>query len=592
MRQLSLALCVVLSPIVPLPAQGEGATELLRAVPGDAFVFASVSDLQGLRDDAAKNGWVRMFRGEEFAPVWKWIRAQEAWQEVFENEDWPIDPAAFIESINGSATVFAAGASLDEFVFGLLLEPGEERSAFDESIDRLFEAAEEHAVFSYETYADVELTMIEPADSESDAPVIGTFFEIDGLSGLVLSTSRESSLEASQGVIDRRSGADESEGVLGSPLVREARSGATSRIEAFFAPQLLVGMAEKAEELDLEEDEEAIVAALGLRQMTWIYGWSDIGPAESTDLGMRLRLPDDGYVRDLAECLRTASLPLMGQMPADTVNLGIYGIDVWKLYESLWEIVGAFVPEDAGISRDQIQGMAQAMAGIDLEGDLLSQLSGDFAGFRAPVSEAEWLSAGGAQLGMQPGEVPAELLVGDAFVAGLSDPAAVKRVFDGLLARMGGMGVESEDFQGTEIRSLPLPTGEALAWAFAPGHLVVSTYPSLVRSFLRQQGSTDGPSAKDNPLFKAHLKGLHDVSVLGLSSSARIVQIALAALDQLLPVFLEQTLSEDEMAKAASFLESMPPLPSAKAVERYLDGTMISMTKRTGSVMELSLSTR
>jgi hypothetical protein len=171
----------------------------------------------------------------------------------------------------------------------------------------------------------------------------------------------------------------------------------------------------------------------------------------------------------------------------------------------------------------------------------------------------------------------------------------------GFFAMMGmfdPMEIESEDFQGLEIQTLPLPTGGSAAWCFADDLFAFSMFPSTLRSALRLRGSEEGPSVLQNELLAPHLRAHAGAPYVNLADSKKAVRIGLESLSMLQSVFgefgpaafggFDNSSSPDDVAwDFTSF-----PIPAGDVADRYLQGTMISTVRVEGTAMKVRFKTR
>lgn len=601
-----LCLALLSSPGVPLhglPIQG-APIDPLTCAPEDAVMFASVQQLDALRADGRENAWYRMLRDADFEPTWERLRQTEAWKEVFEANDADVDPLAFMASIHGSITLFVEQPVDGEGAGCLVIDPGPDRAEFDEYLDALLDPDGLDGVVSYETHGDFELMLLEDEETGDDEPIEAlVLMDAYGLTFFVAAGNGELALSTARATLDRIQG--EGPTLADSELLAEARGSDTApgRVEVFFNT-LAFAEAVKEEDPDLDEDDLALIAALGLEQMTWAHAWLDVGQGEATDFALSFRLPDEGYVREWAGFFMPAPREMASMMPQDSNNIGMAGFDVWGLYQSVWDMVEEVFPDDYEMGRQQLEGASQSLGGVDIEQDLLAQIAGTLGTFSAPVSEAEWLEVSGLMSGYSPGEVPADLLYGNAVLVGLRDAELVSLAIEDLMGFAAMMGlfdpmeIESEDFQGLEIQSLPLPNGATASWCFDDGLFAFSMYPSALRSALRLRGSEEGASVLKNQLLAPHIAANAGASYLNLADSKKAVRLGLESLSMLQSMFgqfgpagfggMDNSASPDDFDwDFGSF-----PIPAGEVADRYLKGTMISTMRVDGNAVKIRFKTR
>ncbi len=605
MRVLLSSLVLGLFAAWPAPHQDSEPRSLLESVPRESAMMISVAEIASLRADLGRNAWVRMLGDDEVAPLWDWVKDQEEWKELAESADVPISPFELISSLHGSVVGFMAVSESGVAGGGVLIEPGPDRSEFDEHVDLLFEHRSQGRVVTYETYQDVELTLFETeGDAAEQAAELGIFFEVDGITGVVGSVGRDYALELCHSVIDRRLGAVDPPGLIDEPLLLEARGGrAPARVEFFVDTNRMVdAFPEEARVSD--ESTKELVDLLGVSGLSWVHAEWEPGTGERSDLSLRVRLPTEAYIGEFLAHLTPAPVEVGRLLPFDSTRIGLYGLDVWEIYRSVWDLVAELSPDDYEQARAQLDMMGQSMGGVDIEEDFLAQLSGQFASFSAPVPEAEWLLVDGDALGFEAGQVPEELLQGSAYVIGLRDTELVELFFEEVSTFAGMLGIfdpsmiETEEFQGTTISMLELPSEVMASWCFSDDIVVFSFYPSLVRAVLRQQGSEDAPSALDSERFKPFIEQYRAASGLTLSSTRHDLKLVLEVLGQVQAMIAVEPDAEqlgfdnEALLEPFGWAADIPPLPSSELVDRYFEGTSILVIAVEQDALVVRFSTR
>ena len=564
---------------------------LLAAVPEDAIFFASVTDLAGLRAAAEKNAWGRLLGDAEFAPFWDELRAA-AVSEIGEGEAESID--LFVDSLWGSLVFFVAGADIEDPDFGFLIDPGEGRASFEEFLT-LVESDDDSAT-SYEDYGGVSLAI---SDQEG---AWNAEFEVDGVWGVAVAASREEALELAQGMIDRLRGSAEAS-VVTSPLLGAARAGSfPGRIEVFADAQRLMASVQEVE--DLDEQARRALDLIGLTRLSWLHGTMDLGLGEELDLHLRMALPSEGYLADWFGAFGPLPRELAALGPANAVEAALNSLDLFAIYESVWDLVADVDPAAHEAARAALDNGLQSMGGLDLEGDFLAQLTGEVASFKMPVPEEEMVTLDQAmdEIGVEGQEIPEELRVGQVFVIGLEDAPTVELFLEDALNGVGAMlglsaaSIESEEYQGFQIQSLELPMGMTLHWCFTEDYVAGSMFPSALRSVLALHGKEDAPNLLTNKHFGPHIEEHARASMLTLAPSASSMRMLLKAMQM-----------GFEMASSASAdatwdnVEGSPEtewpfadleLPDASVVDRYLDGTLIFKLECNASEVALAMMSR
>jgi hypothetical protein len=593
----SLVLAALLLAPVPRPpipeTEGEEPRSLLAAVPADAVAFVQVRDLAGLRATAAKNAWGQMLHDPELLPFWEraWAGLDAELEGDGEDELGKEDVALLWRSLQGSAVVFfeAADAGPD---FGVMIDPGAGRASFDEFLARVGSLGNTDSTF--EEYAGVALELWVDENDQREAAA----FDVGGTWCLVEAGSREAALETAHGMIDRLAGAAEAS-IEDNARLAEARAGSfPGRVELFVDVERLV--TEHPAELD--EKTARALDLLGLQRIPWVHGALDLGEGEDLDLHLRLALPEQGYLADWFGALGPLPAELAAFGPADSVSVTLYNLDLFAIYESIWDLVEDVDPTAYAQGRAAFEGGLQAFGGLDPEGDLLAQITGEFASFRVPVPEAEITPLLDQAMGLgSPDGVPEELRVGDVFVVGLEDADTVEAFVLEALDRLGPMlglssaDVEGEEFQGHQIQSLALPAGLSFQWCFVEEHFLGSLYPSALRSSLALHGKPDAPSVRTHEAYAEHIERHASASMLGLAPSSSLVGMLFGAFE------MGAGIAESQMAAGFDNNDSGEPTewpfagldwPGPELARRYLRGTLVFELDHAAPIVELAIMAR
>jgi len=570
---------------------------LLRAVPQDAFLLVSASELDGLRASAAENAWSKLLGDPELAPVRAWLdaRLREGLKKA--RDEAGVDPLAFAGAMHEAVGLFFAQDEAGRMCSGFLARPGEEHAAFDGMVDTLLEHVAGKFAESSESYRDVALRVFEklPGAAEEEEAEHDlshqVFLESDGLTALVGGESRETALALAHGVIDRTRAEGGAEGLLASEVYREARGSAPrpGRVELFVDLQRAIAMGMK--EAPPEEEDQKILDALGVPGLRWLHASADVGEGERLDLDLALRLPDQGYLRRWADLLGALPRDTARLLPRESVSIALYGYDLARLYRSAWEFAGEIAPDEAKAARGQFDQALQSFGGLDPEAHFIDQLSGEFATFSMPVPEEEFMASPSAAMVHATGEKPKGPLLGEAYVIGLKDPETVEVfVEDALKLTPMGELVDSEEFQGNTIYQLEMGP-MTLSWAFTAKHGVLSMFPTALRAALRLAGDEKVPSVLQDERFKPHFAAWPQASAFGVAVTAEMLKAtltALGALGSMMGGALEQA-EGDEASKDAGSDLAMPSLPPPAVIDRYLRGTIVTAVVRQGGVLRMTV---
>jgi len=539
-----------------------------------------------------------------------------------------------VRSVHGAAAAFGVMQHAhEEPVIGVLVDPGEPRGPFEDLVAKFLDGRKHDSgtVATSEDYAGVELRTFEKTseakpekespkhppkhakedeeeqDSEGEdepAPERGpethhfAYFEIGGVAAFVEAPDRERLLETAHGVVDRASGKDASAGVEGAPSLAQARSSVAKpgRVELFLDLAAVVELA-KAEKPP-KEDEEKILARLGVDGLRWLYASADLGKGEDVSLDLSAKIPEKGYLRDWIGFLGKAPKEFAALAPRDSTAISIASYDVFGLWQSAWKFAAEVDEEGTQQARSQMEaGLAQVGAG-DLEKSLLSQIDGRFLSFNVAIPEDEWKAqipgamqapiesgtggsgTGGAGAGHQ----------GSTMVFGLRDVSAVSRFVEETLKGIGAFdSVKTEDFQGNMLYEFSAGGGPGFHWGFLKQGIAVSQSPTALRAAFRMEGAERKDSALEKASFKPLYDAHADAGVLGLATTADSLKSGLLAVQAMRAVVGMNAMMT---GKGAADDGPLAHLPSAAAIDRHFKGTTASTVSRSGGVLHLQLYCR
>ncbi len=572
MLTLSLSLMIAavgVDPATTRPDPMPRADAILRAVPADAVAVFSARDLDGFRARGAENAWGRFFADEEMGELAEFVGAAAG--PLMEQAEMPFNPLDLCASIHGSVAVFVSptGPGLEPG-FGVLIDPGEERGAFEDMFDGVLQLMEGELDSSSDSYAGVDLRLFDTGD-----PTL-VVFETGGLVGIV--GSKGGHLGLAHGVIDRYSGQDDSEGVAGSAGLAGARqaSGGASTFEIFVDVGALIHLIQDVEgEPDAEVME--ILDAIGVSRMDWAYGAFEVGAGEDFDMILSLHVPGDSYMAQFMDFLGEPPAGLGATIPAESTGFGLMSYHVWDAYEAVMEILMDRAP-DAYEGYQGFLGNVLEEYGLDLEQDLIAQINGDLASFNMTVPEEEVEAAtGGMGFG---GFAPGGIDQGSAMILGLTEPDVVDLFLEDAMSLIGlDSMVEEEEYQGQIIKSLTfgMPGMGGFHWAFTDDALVFSQFPTCLRASLALVGQEDAPTALTSGPFEPYLEDLPRSSGFSISDTATSVKtlINLAGVLEGLAMLPGMELPEE----ALDFLTDMP-VPDSSLAEKYFEGVIFSTLER------------
>src|SRR5262245_9075539 len=282
-------------PAAPSAAPEDAFVRLERAVPADAIFFAAARDLHAVREDLEKNSWYGFLREPAMRA---WIERGLASSDLPDFKDLPVDPFAILGSIHGGAVAFLQweNGAEEPSTGGLLVQPGEERDAFDAELDRVLELARAEGGASTESYGGIDLQLFESHKT------VAVVFDLPDMAGVVIGEGREKVLPAAHGVLDRYRGTDATEGLATSSLLSEARASAAFRPRV----EMLIDLAQVFAMPDAQPDtdEERLAAGLvGYTDLRWAYIGANAGSGEALDIVCAVDMPSRGILRILGDAL-------------------------------------------------------------------------------------------------------------------------------------------------------------------------------------------------------------------------------------------------------------------------------------------------
>lgn len=547
-------------------AQAEAAPRerLLAAVPEDAFLVAFTDEWDALRERASDNRWVAFFQDEQWRPVWDALCEDERVRPLLEGD---VDLPSALATVHGRVAVFAAGPDAERSSVGLLVEPGEDRAAFEELYDGVVERMAEEREPGYGDYRDVELAFFE--DEEGGTQV---HFELEGLFVQIWSATSETAVETSHGLIDRYRG-DAGEGFAANATLGRASEGLPTRpaFWGFADVQRLTELVLAESDTELEPEEREMLEAVGLSRIGWAYAQAELGEDERLALRTRVDIPPESLLGDLLARLGPLPTHLLARMPSGVTSVSLWNYDLWGAYQ----VVKAFLAEHASELHMQLEGgltMMKASMQIDLEADLLSRLSGIMGTFEMPVPLEEART-------MNPflDEEAEASSQGMVFLVGLESTERVEALVSKALqlAQQDAL-VETKEYQGRPFFELPFPAGPRLHWAFSDGMLVAGMFATPLRAVLARSGDGDVTSARDDAAFAARIDALRASSMAQVADTATSVAASLEALPLLAQ--LDETFAE---------LLGEVPLPDPEIAREYFSGTVESSIGRRGNALEI-----
>ncbi len=600
----------MLSSLFAFPALGiafepSRSDHLLALAPAESFLVVTVSDLSGIRSAMAKNAWLRFARDEQISALVERLAAPLAAE--FDSAELDglralhLDPRSLLESLSGAAVLFAEAPSNDpdDMLLGSLLELAEDRTAFDELLGKVLDAARDEVTVTGGEYRGASLTAVAPK-VESD-PGIAFLAELGDVVAIVGGADKELVRECIQGVVDRWAGVGEDSNALENPRYRAARSAQpfSSQAEVFFDFERFWQLALATGALGGEGFPPELVQEFS--RIRWLHGAARIGQDESFDLRFAANLPTEGICGAFASLFGSAPASLLRRIPRQAASLSALSLDLAGLSALIQDLAREF---DSDGYEDIRSGLGAAKEkGLDVEGDVFAQLTGELALFSVEVPAKE--SPLGAMAGLMRGLEGSRGIptLGRALLVGIRDPERVRE----LLAPWAAVEREEPDI-GAAPESLPAPLVESINgfelhsaqvsdwvipigihWSVTDDALVIGLQPTAVREALRMFDA-NASSILQNRRFADVIEGNGKALALQIWSSAETIASVLGGLQTAASgLRLYSALTGDERLEG---LGKGVPWPEPSIAERYFEGVVFGAVSLEDGVLELHLAAR
>ncbi len=190
--------------------------------------------------------------------------------------------------------------------------------------------------------------------------------------------------------------------------------------------------------------------------------------------GVRLEMVTVGQPN---EALPTDVAPsdIAGLLPADAIGfLGIGSFDVPAAWGSLLEFLAQMPVEDGGTSVEETMAQFGALLGIDIEADLVDQLTGEMGLGLLPATVGSLATGSGVNLGI-------------IAVLGVRDAGAMAATAQALangLGSMSGVPASPRPFDGGTLYALSDGTSDIALFGMAGENLVITTHESHAAALL------------------------------------------------------------------------------------------------------------
>lgn len=533
---------------------------LEEIVPADAAFVLRTADWDSIRAHAAESDWVRFFADERVTGP---LRELARGLPLAIPAGFP-DLHALQQAIHGGAAFFLVPGRAGGFGGGLLLQPFGDVALLERTLQELASAVQASASVTRERYADVELLRVQRPGSDE----VLIAFATQELVALLFGPDPLSADELAHAVVDRRRGARTGQGFaagrLGQSLPAHAGAStlALSADVQRLADALRPGWRSRGDARVLDE--------IGVSRIGWVHATLALGAGEALDLTLGMHVPADSLLSSLAQCFRPVPAGLVEGFPDRSLGVGAVGYDVARAFDALRDFLRAKHPQALQQLEAGLQ-MAGGQLGVDLEKDVIDQISGRFASYSVRVPESEVRPL------FEAAGLPPLVAQGGALLVELRDPAPVRRALERvLLACQLEREVEEQDCDGTPVHSLSFQGVLGLHWAFTEQGLLVSEYESALLAGLRREGRGGGAELAR---FQQGLEELQGASAGSLVDTESSVEALLT---------MASTLFAAAGFGAAS---DAPRLPEAVLVEPF-DGTLSFSLRREADRLEFRFQAR
>ncbi|MCK6444896.1 MAG: hypothetical protein L6Q99_00750 [Planctomycetes bacterium] len=574
-----LPLFATVLPTLSGAANGTEA-DLLSLVPRDAFLVARTAPLDTLRADLASNAWWQLLHDPALQPLCSTF--DEMHGEIARELD-GFDPRDLLAAVHGQVAFFvAADPAFDEPTFGILVVPGADAEPFRKLQATLRTKIGAHADAKPANHAGVgyELLVERPSSAASDAPGDDAntlaFVEHSGVVAWLVDDDEVGARAAAQGLIERLQGrAPANFGQHPGLIAARTRTHGPTRAEFFVD---LAALSRKiASEAAAGTTAERVVRELGLDRLEWLHVRADVGAGENLDFEIAVKLPSDGAITTWLGALRAPSSTFLAKVPQGVAGFGAAGFDLSRLWNDVWSSFQRIDAQSTAAARQQLQAAAQGLAGIDVERDVISQFTGEFAHFAVDVPADEV----GALLGVAGADTaakdPNRRALGEVHIVGLRDPLGFEATLDGLIERFGASEmIGEEEVAGREVNFFELGQHARFSWSFGDDCVFLSPSQTALTKALEHAAKPDAVSAAQDPRFTKLIAEERDSIAFSVASTPATLS-ALATVLELV----------------ADVQPDVPTLADWPAtVERYFKGNLTSSVRITNGEVRVQMRAR
>lgn len=581
------------APSMESPAARTAARDALELLPVGTVLVVGVSDLDGVRRAGGENRWVDFLTDERVRPLTEHLfgALRQGLAQDADEAGLDLDPAEVLASVHGSVHFFVAPAGDQmEPSLGFLVDPGADGTDFAAFFEQLTAHFASHADFTIEELENGELASLR-TEGELDHTVL---LRTDGVYAFLGARGRDAALDVAGEIVQRAGGRGEGPGLARGEALSAARDAVgrgTRHAELFVDLDQLMHVTGAGDDVDAQTRQ--VLELLGLDQVDWVYARAGLGAGETLDVEVAVELPPEGRLREWLDLFGPRPTDLAARwVPAQADSIALCRYDLHGLFRSVLDVVRKQSTDAYRQVRGGMDMMSRNM-GVDLEKDLLEQLTGEFVSFGVQVPEHEALGAMGlAAAGIQ-GLSDRALHRGSATVIGLRRPERVESFLDQVLTLSGADEMVSlESFQGRTIFVLgDADAGVTVQWSFVEGGVVVSSYPSAMRAALRRASASEEPGALDAEKWKRALAGAGSSSAVSVADTRTSMRAGLALAATLRGLLgAQMSAFGDSGLGAPAFLKA--PWPDPATADDHFSGTVLFALRRGAGSFGFSLRAR
>lgn len=555
--------------------------DLLRLVPRDAFLVARTAPLDTLRADLASNAWWQLLHDPAFQPLCS--KFDEMHGEIARELD-GFDPRDLLASVHGQVAFYVlTDADFDEPSFGLLVEPGADAEPFRKLQATLRTKIGAHADAKTANHAGVgyELLVERSSGAAGDAPADDdantlAFVEYSGVVAWLADDDEAGARAAAQGLIERLQGrAPAHFGQHPGLIAARSRTHGPTRAEFFL--DLATISRKIASEAGSGTTEARLVRELGLDRMEWLHARADVGVGENLDLEIAVKLPSDGGITTWLGALRAPNPKFLAKIPQGVGGFGAGGFDLPRLWNDAWASFQRIDAKNAATARQQMQVAAQSFTGLDVERDVISQFTGDYAHFAVDVPAEEVSALLGVTKAADASGKPNGRAFGEVHVIGLRDPLAFEATLDGLIERFGAAEmIGEEEVAGHEVYFLELGEHARFSWSFGDDCVFLSPSQTAMTTALEHAAKPDAANVAQDPRFAKMIDQEKDAIAFSIASTPATLS-SLATVLELVA----------DMQPGVPTLEDWPA-----TVESYFKGNLTSSVRIANGELRVQLRAR